>query len=51
MPIDIYRCVKWLIEDDFTTGQIISPNGGFVIYKRLFLIKNNFKKIKKTKIF
>ena len=25
-PIDIYRCVKWLIEDEFTTGQIISPN-------------------------
>lgn len=31
-PIDIYRCVKWLIEDEFTTGQIISPNGGYVIY-------------------
>ena len=30
-PIDIYRCVKWLIEDEFTTGQIISPNGGYVI--------------------
>ena len=30
-PIDIYRCVKWLIEDEFTTGQIISPNGGWVI--------------------
>lgn len=30
-PIDIYRCVKWLIEDEFTTGQVISPNGGFVI--------------------
>lgn len=30
-PIDIYRCVKWLIEDDFTTGQVISPNGGYVI--------------------
>ena len=30
-PIDITKCVKWLIEDDFTTGQIISPNGGIVI--------------------
>lgn len=30
-PVDIYRCVKWLIEDEFTTGQIISPNGGYVI--------------------
>ena len=30
-PIDITRCVKWLIEDEFTTGQIISPNGGMVI--------------------
>ena len=30
-PIDIARCVKWLVEDEFTTGQIISPNGGWVI--------------------
>jgi len=30
-PEDIYRCVKWLIEDEFTTGQVISPNGGYVI--------------------
>lgn len=30
-PIDIYRCIKWLIEDEFTTGQIISVNGGYVI--------------------
>lgn len=30
-PIDIARCVKWLIEDEFTTGQIISINGGLVI--------------------
>lgn len=29
--IDIYRCVKWLIEDEFTTGQVISVNGGYVI--------------------
>ena len=30
-PEDIYKCVKWLIEDEFTTGQVISPNGGYVI--------------------
>ena len=30
-PIDIYKCVKWLIDDEFTTGQIISVNGGYVI--------------------
>lgn len=28
---DIVKAVKWLIEDNFTTGQIISPNGGWVI--------------------
>ena len=28
---DVYKCVKWLIEDNYTTGQIISPNGGWVI--------------------
>lgn len=30
-PDDIAKCVKWLIEDTFTTGQIISVNGGWVI--------------------
>jgi len=30
-PIDVYRCAKWIIEDEYTTGQIISPNGGWVI--------------------
>jgi 3-oxoacyl-[acyl-carrier protein] reductase len=30
-PQDIARCVKWLLEDEFTTGQVISPNGGWVI--------------------
>lgn len=30
-PKDIVRGVKWLIEDDFTTGQIISINGGWII--------------------
>ncbi len=29
--IDIAKCVKWLIEDEYTTGQVISPNGGWVI--------------------
>ena len=28
---DIAKTIIWLIEDDFTTGQIISPNGGWVI--------------------
>lgn len=27
--IDIERCVEWLIEDKYTTGQIISINGGW----------------------
>lgn len=27
--IDIERCVEWLIEDEYTTGQIISINGGW----------------------
>ena len=29
--IDIAKCVGWLVEDEFTTGQVISPNGGLVI--------------------
>lgn len=28
-PEDIAKCVKWLIEDKFTTGQVISVNGGW----------------------
>lgn len=28
-PIDIARCVKWLVEDEYTTGQIIEVNGGW----------------------
>lgn len=28
---DIAKCVIWLVEDEFTTGQIISINGGWVI--------------------
>ncbi len=30
-PKDIAKCVSWLIEDNYTTGQVISPNGGWVI--------------------
>lgn len=30
-PEDIAKCVKWLVEDEYTTGQVISPNGGWVI--------------------
>ena len=30
-PYDIAKCIEWLIEDNFTTGQIISINGGLVI--------------------
>lgn len=28
---DIAKCVKWLIEDNYTTGQVISINGGWTI--------------------
>ena len=28
---DIARCIEWLIEDEYTTGQIISINGGWII--------------------
>lgn len=31
VPKDIAKCVNWLIEDNYTTGQIISVNGGWVI--------------------
>lgn len=30
-PIDIAKAANWLIEDEFTTGQVISPNGGWII--------------------
>lgn len=30
-PEDIAKCVKWLIEDNYTTGQIISINGGWAV--------------------
>lgn len=29
--IDIAKAASWLIDDEFTTGQIISPNGGLTI--------------------
>ena len=29
--IDVARCVEWLIEDEYTTGQVISINGGWLI--------------------
>lgn len=31
IPQDIAKCVKWLAQDTFTTGQVISVNGGWVI--------------------
>lgn len=30
-PHSISKCVEWLINDDYTTGQIISINGGWYI--------------------
>lgn len=30
-PEDIAKCIEWLVEDTFTTGQVISINGGLVI--------------------
>lgn len=30
-PESIYKCVEWLIEEDYTTGQVISVNGGMVV--------------------
>lgn len=30
-PEEIAKCVSWLVKDTYTTGQIISPNGGWVI--------------------
>ena len=28
-PENISKCVKWLIEDNYTTGEVISINGGW----------------------
>ena len=30
-PKDVSKCVKWLIEDNYVTGQVISINGGWYI--------------------
>lgn len=30
-PQDIAKCVKWLVEDNYTTGQVISINGGWIV--------------------
>ena len=30
-PCDIAKCIQWLIDDNYTTGQIISINGGWNI--------------------
>lgn len=29
--VDIAKCVRWLVEDDYTTGQIISVDGGWTV--------------------
>ena len=29
LPEDIAKCVVWLIEDNYTTGQVIGINGGW----------------------
>lgn len=31
LPEDIAKCVNWLVEDNYTTGQVISINGGWII--------------------
>ena len=28
-PIDIAKCVQWLVDDNYTTGEVISINGGW----------------------
>ena len=30
-PNSIAKCIKWLIEDEYTTGEVISINGGWYI--------------------
>lgn len=30
-PEDIAKCIGWLVDDCYVTGQVISPNGGWVI--------------------
>ena len=29
MPRYIAKCVKWLVEDEYTTGQVVEINGGW----------------------
>ena len=29
--VDIAKCVEWLIHDEYTTGQVISINGGWIM--------------------
>ena len=29
--LDISKCIEWLIDDKYTTGQVISINGGWII--------------------
>lgn len=31
IPEDVAKCVEWLIEDKYTTGQVINVNGGWTI--------------------
>lgn len=30
-PDDVAKLAEWLVNDEFTTGQVISPNGGWII--------------------
>lgn len=30
-PEEIVNSIKWLIEDEYVTGQVISPNGGWLV--------------------
>ena len=30
-PEEIAKSIKWLIEDEYITGQVISPNGGWLV--------------------
>lgn len=30
-PEDIVNSIKWIIEDEYVTGQVISPNGGWLV--------------------
>ncbi len=30
-PSDIAKCIEWLLEDEYTTGQVMSINGGWII--------------------